>query len=273
MNTKDVMLDKSIDIIAKMSYYIAKRIWSVIAMKVPSTEVQNNFGKYIKIASELEDVIITRKGKRIAKLVSYEERNIVAEQAVNYLFNKRRMTYEEFIEFTEKSDSRYELIDGDVYYLASPSYSHQVAVSEIYGSLFNWFKGKKCRPLTSPFDVTLEKAKDNICVVQPDIIVICDKDKINQKGRYSGVPTLVAEVLSDSTKRKDMIKKLDLFMQTGVKEYWMVDTEKKEVYAYSFEKRDGENDINDYISYKEDMILKSKAFAGLEIKLREVFAD
>ena len=242
-------------------------------MKVPSTEVQNNFGKYMKIAAELEDVVITRKGREVAKLVPCEDRIIIAEEAVNYIVNgSRKMTYAEFIEMTEKSDLRYELIDGEVFCLASPGYSHQTAVAEILTGMNVWFRGKKCRPLTSPFDVTLEKSKDNICVVQPDILVICDTEKINEKGRYSGVPSLAVEVLSVSSKSRDMIKKLDLYMQTGVREYWLVDTEKKEVYVYSFDKRVGDNGISDYTVFKDNETVRSKVFEGLEIKLQDIFA-
>ena len=242
-------------------------------MKVPSTEVQNNFGKYMKIAAELEDVVITRKGREIARLVPCEERITIAEEAVNYIVNSnRKMTYAEFIEMTEKSDLRYELIDGEVFCLASPSYKHQTAVTEILASMHAWFKGKKCRPLTSPFDVTLEKSKDNICVVQPDILVICDKERVNEKGRYFGVPTLAAEVLSGSSKSRDMIKKLDLYMQTGVREYWLVDTEKREVLLYSFNKLAGDNDIGDYSVFKNNEAVRSKVFEGLEIKLQDIFA-
>lgn len=243
-------------------------------MRVPSTEVQNNFGKYIKIASELEDVIITRKGREIARLVSCEERLLFAEEAVNYVVNSnQKMSYEQFLEFTEKTDARYELIDGEVFLLASPSFMHQKMVKELLVNMSIWFKGKKCTPLTAPFDVTLEKSKINICVVQPDIVVICDTDKVNEKGRYHGVPTLAVEVLSHSTKSRDMIRKLDLYLQTGVREYWMVDTEKKEVMLYSFEKNKGEYNINNYETYKGSDVIKSMAFSGLEIGLDELFMD
>lgn len=237
-------------------------------MKVQSTEVQNNFGKYLKIASELEDVIVTRKGKEVAKIVSCSERDIVAEEAADYIFNgKHKMSYEEFLELAENSDLRYEYIDGEVYCLSSPSYNHQIAVDEIYVNFYNWFKGKKCRPLTSPFDVTLVKSKDNINVVQPDIIVICDTEKVDEKGKYKGVPTLAVEVLSSSTKKKDMLKKLDLYMQTGVREYWMVEPEKKEIIVYSFEKQN----IKDCEVYVEGKTVKSNVFKGLEIALQEIF--
>jgi len=237
-------------------------------MKVPSTEVQNNFGKYLKIASELEDVIVTRKGREVAKIVPIEERSVIAEEAANYIYNDRwKLSYEEFLKLVENSDLRYEYIDGEVYLLASPAYNHQVTVSELFVIFYNWFKGKKCRPLTSPFDVTLIKSKDNINVVQPDIIVICDTDKIDASGKYKGVPALVVEVLSGSTKKKDMLKKLDLYMQTGVREYWIVDPDKKEVTVYCFEK----HDIADHDTYMGDMTVKSKFFNGLEVNLAEIF--
>lgn len=238
-------------------------------MKVSSTEVQNSFGKYLKIAVDLEDVIITRNGREVAKIVPCEQRTAVSEEASNYIFNDRwKLSYEEFLKMVEKSDLRYEYIDGEVYLLASPVYNHQVTVSEIYGIFFNWFKGKKCRPLTSPFDVTLKKSESNINVVQPDIIVICDTDKVDGSGKYQGVPTLVAEVLSRSTRTRDMLKKLDLYMKTGIKEYWMVDPDKKEVSVYYFDKYD----IEDHTTYIGDMIAKSKVFSGLEVKLTDIFA-
>lgn len=242
-------------------------------MRVASTEVQNNFGKYMKIAAELEDVVITRNGREYVKLVPCEERFVVSEEAVNYIVGgNRKMSYAEFIEMTEKSDQRYELIDGEVFYLEAPSYSHQTAIMEILAAMYAWFKGKECKPLPSPFDITLEKSKENICVVQPDIVVICDLNKINERDRYMGVPSLAVEVLSPSTKRKDMIKKLDLYLQTGVKEYWLVDTEKKEILLYTFEKLKGENEIKDFIVLKDADTVSSKVFEGLEIKLQDIFA-
>lgn len=238
-------------------------------MKVPSTEVQNNFGKYLKIAVELEDVIITRNGREVAKLVPCEQSTVVSEEAANHIFNNRwKLSYEEFLKMVENSDLRYEYIDREVYLLASPVYNHQVAVSEIHNTFCNWFKGKKCRPLTSPFDVTLKKSESNINVVQPDIIVICDTDKIDGSGKYQGVPTLVVEVLSKSTKTKDMLKKLDLYMKSGVKEYWLVDPDKKEVTVYTFNKYE----IEDRNTYIGDMIAKSIIFSGLEVKLADIFA-
>lgn len=238
-------------------------------MKVSSTEVQNNFGKYLKIASELEDVIVTRKGYEVAKIVPCKEkRAFIAEEAANYIFNDRwKLNYEEFLKMVENSELRYEYIDGEVYLLSSPAYNHQVSVSELFVVFYNWFKGKKCRPLTAPFDVTLIKSHDNINVVQPDIIVICDPDMVDASGKYQGVPTLTLEVLSRSTRSKDMLKKLDLYMQTDIKEYWIIDPDKREAKVYCFEN----HDIADYDTYFGDMTIKSKVFNGLEVKLADIF--
>lgn len=241
-------------------------------MKVSSTDVQNNFGKYLKIAADIEDVVITKKGKQVARLTSDNERYLVAEEAVNYLVNEnKKMSYEDFVNFTENSEARYELIDGDVILMSSPSYSHQSIIAELLVILKQFFKGKPCKPLTSPFDITLKKSKNNICVVQPDIVVICDTDKVNEKDKYMGVPTLAIEILSPSTRSKDMLRKLDLFLQTGVKEYWIVDTEKKEFYVYVFNKVNDEYEILDYSTYNIDTTLKSKTFESLEVPLKDVF--
>lgn len=236
-------------------------------MKVPSTEVQNNFGKYLNMASEGQDVIVTKNGRDVIKMISCDE-NYVGERATIYSSSQdKRMTYEEFIELTSNSDLRYELIDGELIQLFSPNYAHQTVVTEILGTFYNWFKGKPCRPLTSPFDVTLFKSEDNINVVQPDILVICDTENIDSNGRYQGIPSLVVEVLSSSTRRYDMLKKLDLYMMCKIKEYWIVDPVKKEIYAYTFENQDIEN----YSVYKTSEVLKSESFKGLEIVLEEIF--
>lgn len=239
-------------------------------MWVPSTEVQNNFGKYLDIASEQEEVIVTRQGRPIVRMLSALGESFISEEAWDYMTDgEKRTTYEEFLKLTENSDARYELIDGIVYCLSSPSYKHQIAVAEIYGNFYNWFKGKKCKPLTSPLDIKLEKSKDNICSVQPDIVVICDTENVNEKGRYFGVPALAVEVLSGSTKKNDMIKKLDLYMKTGVREYWLVDTDKKQIFIYSFE----EKNIKDYSLFINGNTVRSLVFEGLEISLQEVFAE
>lgn len=239
-------------------------------MKVSSTEMQNSFGKYLNIVKEIKEIIITKNGKSIAKLTPHEEPDdIIKEQRAEYL--SRVAAYENYLEIVENSDERYEFIDGEIYLLASPLFKHQVAVNEIFGNFFNWFKGKKCRPLTSPFDVKLfnraKRFEDDPNVVQPDILVMCDEEKVTNEGKYEGIPTLVVEVLSKSTRSKDMLKKLNLYMNSGIKEYWIVDTNKKEVYLHSFKDRD----MNNYNVYVKDMTVESDIFKGLKVALNDIF--
>lgn len=242
-------------------------------MRVPSTDMQNNFGKYLKFAEANEEIIVTRNGRDVARLTAYTETDelVLREGAVKYSADKNdRVTYEEFLELTEASEQRYELIDGVVYNLASPSYKHQHAVLVLLGTFYNWFKGKSCTPLTSPFDITLKKEKDNICVVQPDLVVICDKDQIDEKGKYKGTPDLTIEVLSPSTRSRDMIPKLDLYRQCGVKEYWVVDPIKAQVIVYSL----SDGDISDvsYYAQGRDPYAESQLYPGLQVSIQDLFA-
>ncbi|WP_276356079.1 type II toxin-antitoxin system prevent-host-death family antitoxin [Cohnella caldifontis] len=237
-------------------------------MRVSSTEVQNNFGKYLKFAEAGEEIIVTRNGKDIAAVTAIVA-DTVKEHQASYSTSGERVTYEEFLELTESSEQRYELIDGVVYNLAAPSYKHQKAVQEILGTFYNWFKGKDCVPLTSPFDITLPKSSDNICVVQPDVFVICDKTNLDDKGKYLGTPTLVVEVLSPSTRSKDMLKKLELYKECGVREYWIVDPMKDQVLVYRLD----DKEISDYKAFSKsaDMDVRSCFFEGLSVNLNDMF--
>lgn len=191
----------------------------------------------------------------------------IREVASEYVHAGMKVTYEEFLKITEESENRYEYIDGEIYILASPFYAHQKAVREILFEFTTWFRDKKCEPLNSPFDVTLFRENKNVNVVQPDILIICDKENINEKGKYNGTPTLVVEVLSESTRSKDHIKKLDLYMSTGVEEYWIVNTKSKEIYIYTFK----DSIIEDMLTFKGNGKVQSVVFQGLEVDLSQVF--
>lgn len=235
-------------------------------MRIPSTKVKNNFGKYLKYAQANEEIIITKKGRDIARLVSCD---MVEETGASYMSKGSYTTYEEFIELVESSEQYFELIDGVIYNMPSPSYSHQHALSEIFVAFHNWFKDKKCEPLSAPFDVTLTKDEANICVVQPDIIVICDREKIDKNDKYKGVPTLVVEILSRVSRSKDMLKKLDLYKQCGISEYWIVDPKGNQVYLYLF--IDNEIAENKVFLSGAHKYVESSFFEGLIVELNEIF--
>lgn len=99
-------------------------------------------------------------------------------------------------------------------------------------------------------------------------MIICDlEENLNEDDYYKGVPSLVVEVLSNSTRRKDMIKKLDLYMSCGVKEYWIVNPINKEVTVYLFE----DKNICNNTTFKNDEIVQSYIFEGLSAEIRNIF--
>ena len=139
---------------------------------------------------------------------------------------KKKYTYADYL--TWDDDKRCELIDGEVYMLAAPSSTHQ----EIFGNLFlelgNYLKGKNCKVYPAPYDVRLNAEAEDDTVVQPDISVICDPSKIEERG-CKGAPDMVIEILSPSTTRHDQVVKLNQYCKAGVREYWLVDPERRQV--------------------------------------------
>ncbi len=242
-------------------------------MRINTTDLQNAFGKYLALV-EKEDIIITKNGKNVAKLIHYNEPDyfLLHEEMGNYK-STRRISYEEYMNLTSSSDQRYELIDGEIYLIASPGFQHQVMVNEIAWHFSNYFKRHPCKSLTAPLDVRLfgyaTKFEEDPNVVQPDVIVICDMNKIIDN-KYEGIPSLIVEVLSPSTKGKDMAAKLHLYMKSGVPEYWIVNLESRNIVQYSFTE---DRDIDGLSTLKEGDIIKSAVFDGLEIVLEDLFAE
>jgi prevent-host-death family protein len=107
-------------------------------MMVTSTEIKNNFGKYLRLAAR-EDIIITKNGKKVCKLSSYGEElpddggSLIKEQAAAFNYGGKRVSYEEFLEISRNSEERYEYIDGEIYLLASPKTTHQKILMEMSG--------------------------------------------------------------------------------------------------------------------------------------------
>ncbi|MEN6325337.1 MAG: Uma2 family endonuclease, partial [Syntrophomonas sp.] len=93
---------------------------------------------------------------------------------------------------------------------------------------------------------------------------------VNESYKYEGVPALVVEVLSQSTKGKDMVVKLNLYMKSGIKEYWVVDLEKKSILQYSFSP---ERDIENLKIFEEEETIESTVFSGLKISLVDIFSE
>ena len=130
---------------------------------------------------------------------------------------------------------RAELIDGKIYYMAPPSWKHQRISGRLYQSIANYIDSKngKCEVLAAPFAVFLNE--DDINYLEPDISVICDQSKLDEKGCH-GAPDWVIEIVSPSSKPMDYFTKLFKYCISGVREYWIVDPIKRRVTVYFFEK-------------------------------------
>lgn len=131
-------------------------------------------------------------------------------------------------------ERRAELIDGVLYDMTAPTVPHQSLAGEIFFEIKNYIRKKRgtCVVLEAPVDVQLDC--DDKTMVQPDVLVVCDRDKLTNRC-VMGAPDFIVEVLSPSTRRKDMFLKLAKYEHAGVREYWMVDMENEKIITYSFE--------------------------------------
>ncbi len=141
-----------------------------------------------------------------------------------------RYTVEDY--YALDDDIRRELIDGVFYDMAAPSAIHQELIGKLYISLSEYVEKKngKCKVFLSPFDVQLDR--DQWTMVQPDLVVICKRNKITRKNCF-GAPEMVIEVVSPSSARKDCIIKREKYRRAGVHEYWIVDPDHKIIMVYS----------------------------------------
>lgn len=123
-------------------------------------------------------------------------------------------------------DKRVEVFDGQIYYMGSPSQIHQSILLEVSTLLNSYVKGRKgdCKVFPAPFDV---KLSDNpLIIVQPDIMVVCDKDKLDDN-RCNGAPDFIIEIVSPGNPADDYIRKAYYYKIYGVREYWIVDPKRR----------------------------------------------
>lgn len=132
---------------------------------------------------------------------------------------------------------RAELIDGQIYMMAPPNRKHQTIARELFSSINSYIKSKggSCEPFFAPFAVFLNK--DDTNYVEPDISIICDKSKLTDKG-CSGAPDWIIEIVSPGSRRMDYFTKLFKYRTSGVREYWIVDPDRKRITVYDFESED-----------------------------------
>jgi prevent-host-death family protein len=240
---------------------------------ITATEFKTNLGLYLDYVMADHEVVITKNGKKAVRLTPYiteiERYFAVKEQAHDYLYGGKKVSYEEFMEIYEKSELRMEYINGEIVLLSSPDTFHQDISGNLHVFLRTYLKGGKCKVFYAPFDVHfLKKGFQTPDVMQPDLLIACDLETaVNEKGRYMGTPSLCVEILSKSTRSKDMVDKLNTYMLSGVREFWVIDPDKKSVLVYGFK----DFALDEHIAYGQGDILTSYFFAGLELSVAEIF--
>ena len=177
----------------------------------------------------------------------------------------QKYTYADYIKWDD--DNRCELIDGVIYTMTpAPTWEHQSVSGELYKQLAIFLTGKKCKVFSAPFDVRLNADSGDDNVVQPDVVVVCDRSKLAGTG-YNGVPDMIIEILSPSTSRKDKILKFNKYLQAGVREYWIVDPDYKIVSVYVLK-----NGKYVTAAYSDTDIIPVQVLEGCVIDMKEVFA-
>ena len=179
--------------------------------------------------------------------------------------NNKVYTYYDYLNFP--NDEFVEIIDGKIFAMSpAPSRIHQELIMEISAELRNYIKSNKgqCKVYPAPFDVVLinenENENDSKNIVQPDISVICDKNKLNYKGCF-GSPDMIVKIVSKFNPGNDYVKKLYLYEKYKVKEYWIVNPMKKNILVYTLT----ESGYNQPDLYTFNDKIKVNIFNNLEI--------
>ena len=229
---------------------------------------------------DLKELFTGKKMSKKEKTKFYEtppiELNYVGESFTVYgtldLDETKRYTYADYLSWMD--DRRMELINGVIYFVSAPLRIHARISAKLFSRIDKFIEKKKgkCHIYYAPIDVRLplnnETADDKIYnVVQPDICVICDLSKLDDRGCI-GAPDLIVEVLSPSTSKKDWNHKFNLYEAAGVREYWIVSPKAKTVNIFLLQS-DGQYDLGTEYDYNQKAPVH--IFKGLEIDLKELF--
>lgn len=185
---------------------------------------------------------------------------------------KSRYTFADCL--TWDGEDRVEIIDGEAVMMAPPSRIHQEILTELVRQLANFLEGKRCKVYPAPFGVRLfeqsgDTPEDVDTVVEPDISVVCDRDKLDQHG-CKGAPDLIIEILSPSTQRHDQLVKLNLYQRAGVREYWIADPENKTIRVMV---RDDSGSFQVREVYGQADVAKVNILDGCFLELSKVFDE
>ena len=180
-------------------------------------------------------------------------------------------TYADYLRWTFVE--RLELLRGRIFQMSGPNTRHQVISGRLFAQLFDYLKKEKCQVFAAPFDVRLpvkgQLRDDEITtVVQPDLCVICDEAKVDERGGC-GAPDLVVEILSPGNSKKEVRLKYDLYEEAGVREYWIVNPAEENIVVHSLDAASGK--FVALSMYAGGDVIKSSAVAGFELPVDTLF--
>ena len=177
-------------------------------------------------------------------------------------------TYAEYLLW--KFEERVELLKGKLFKMSAPSINHQRVSRKLSTKIDNYLEGKRCEVFSAPFDVVLKNpnGEDNT-VLQPDLCVVCDPEKLSDGKRCYGAPDWVLEIVSPSNVEKELSKKMHIYEEAGVAEYWVLRPEEKELDIFVLQD-------NGYIGLKPRFageVVSPQKFPDLQINLSEIFSS
>lgn len=187
------------------------------------------------------------------------------------LMKEMHYTYADYLTWDETE--RTELIDGIPFMMAPPSRVHQEISGELFRQIANYLDGKRCRVYAAPFAVRLFSKTDTPdhavdTVVEPDLSIVCDREKLDDRG-CKGAPDMIVEILSPSSVRNDRLTKFNLYQRAGVREYWIVNPTEKSVQVFVLE---GGHYAAVALGNEAD-ILKVNVLDGCYVDLGRVFGE
>jgi Uma2 family endonuclease len=180
----------------------------------------------------------------------------------------KKVTYADYL--TWPDEPRFEIIEGIPYLQAAPSRQHQRIVTSLLGELYTFLKGNRCEVYTAPFDVRLSASENDeeYQVVQPDISVVCDPEKLDDQG-CKGAPDLIVEVLSPSTWKRDRIEKMNQYQKYGVREYLVIYPNEKIFEQYIL---DENGKFRTPLIFKEEDVFSSDIFPEFTVIISELLS-
>lgn len=161
---------------------------------------------------------------------------------------------------------RAELIDGEMFMMASPTRTHQRILGWMHVTIYNYIKSKKgkCQVYLAPFAVFLKN--DNKNYVEPDVLVSCKDERVDEQGCH-GAPDWAIEIVSPSSVTMDYKRKAKAYREAGVREYWIIDSQKERTTVYLF----GDDGTEEKTEYTFTDVIRSTVVEGLDVDMNEMY--